>query len=196
MQEQQERINHMGNTIIADATKIADEIIADAHLKADKIIKTAYDKYMRDEESQLKNDKISTQISYQKDISKHDFDAHKEILAHRNKLVEDFFGQINEKIGLFTQSDSYTDYLLNIINEINKEKQICDGDIIFIRKNDIHLKEKISQKYKVEIKIDKNIILGGTSVFYPKENIYINKTLDEKFEAEKSGFVNHTELQL
>lgn len=196
MQEQEERIERLGETILREAEKTANDIVSSAEAEAKEIIKSAYDSYMRDEEEQLKKDKNDTRILYQKEVSKRDFSAHKEVLAHRSKLVEDFFTDIKKRLSDFTKTTEYKDFLAKSLDCINKEKAISKDEIIYISRNDVAFKNELAEKYSVQVIEDKNIVIGGVRVFYPNENIYMDKTLDDALLAEKNEFVNHIELQL
>mgnify|MGYP000778367894 FL=1 len=72
------------------------------------------------------------------------------------------------------------------------------GDcVINVGRNDKQLADDIAQKYGIGVAVDRNIELGGLSVYYPSENIYIDYTLDLALEQERKAFVaGHGELSL
>ena len=69
--------------------------------------------------------------------------------------------------------------------------------VINVGRNDKQLADDIAQKYGIGVAVDRNIELGGLSVYYPSENIYIDYTLDLALEQERKAFVSgHGELSL
>ncbi len=57
--------------------------------------------------------------------------------------------------------------------------------------------EEVKRLYpKISVQADKNIKLGGVSVFYPSDSVYIDKTYDNSFQQQKAEFVKNAFMQI
>ena len=54
-------------------------------------------------------DRIAAQ--FRKDIAKCDYEAKKDILSHRSKLIDEFFIELEEEMEEFVSSPQYADFL-------------------------------------------------------------------------------------
>lgn len=197
MPEVQDRIEKLGNSILSDARRKAEEIIIKAQQQADKLTEQAREQYRRSEESKIALDRQKTHTLYAKEISKSDFAAHKSVLAHRCELVDGLFENIRTKLEEFAKSSDYKDYMIALAKKANDEQAFAKDCIINVSRNDKQLANDIAEKYGIGISVDRNIELGGLSVYYPSDNIYIDYTLDLALEQKRKAFVaSHSELSL
>ncbi len=193
MLDGQERIEELGKNMLDEARSRADEIIKSAQVKAEEIVQKAKEKYKHDEEVEVAQDRHDTDATYSKEISKKDFTIHKTVLAHRNDKVNELFSRVYEKILEFTAANEYVLYLKKLLDRANNEINFYSGCIVYYSKKD---EELIKSLVQLESVCDKNIRLGGISVYYPQENLYLDYTLDSAYEKQRKEFVNHSELSL
>ena len=197
MPEVQDRIEKLGNSILSDARQKAEEIISKAQQQADELTEQARDQYRRSEENEIALDRQKTHTLYAKEVSKSDFAAHKSVLAHRCELVDSLFGDIRKKLENFVKSDEYNDYMIALAKKANEEQAFSKDCVINVSREDKQLAKDIADEYGVGVAVDRNIELGGISVYYPSENIYIDYTLDLALEQQRKAFVaGHSELSL
>ena len=197
MPEVQDRIEKLGNSILSDAQKKAEEIISKAQQQADELTEQAREQYRRSEENEVALDRQKTHTLYAKELSKSDFAAHKSVLAHRCGLVDSLFEDIKNKLEEFAKSDKYSGFITALAEKADKEQAFSKDCVINVGRNDKRLADDIAQKYGIGVAVDRNIELGGLSVYYPSENIYIDYTLDLALEQERKAFVaGHGELSL
>ena len=155
------------------------------------------DRYRRSEENEVALDRQKTHTLYAKELSKSDFAAHKSVLAHRCGLVDSLFEDIKNKLEEFAKSDKYSGFMTALAEKADKEQAFSKDCVINVGRNDKQLADDIAQKYGIGVAVDRNIELGGLSVYYPSENIYIDYTLDLALEQERKAFVaGHGELSL
>ena len=189
MPEVQDRIEKLGNSILSDAQKKAEEIISKAQQQADGLTEQA--------RNEVALDRQKTHTLYAKELSKSDFAAHKSVLAHRCGLVDSLFEDIKNKLEEFAKSDKYSGFMTALAEKADKEQAFSKDCVINVGRNDKQLADDIAQKYGIGVAVDRNIELGGLSVYYPSENIYIDYTLDLALEQERKAFVaGHGELSL
>ena len=175
MPEVQDRIEKLGNSILSDAQKKAEEIISKAQQQADELTEQAREQYRRSEENEVALDRQKTHTLYAKQLSKSDFAAHKSVLAHRCGLVDSLFEDIKNKLEEFAKSDKYSGFMTALAEKADKEQAFSKDCVINVGRNDKQLADDIAQKYGIVVAVDRNIELGGLSVYYPLENIYIEE---------------------
>ena len=196
MLEEQKRAERLGDIIVADAKHIAAEIIENAKNKAEELVKKAQEKYKHDEEEDIIQDKHDTSIIYAKELSYRDFKARKEVLSYRNQKVNELFETVCARLEEYTSSDEYTLKLKELVDRANEQIPLYDECIVYHRAKDEEKVRNAVKEYRVTAEIDKTISIGGISVYYPKENIYINFTFDFALARERKDFANHSELSL
>ncbi len=197
MPEVQDRIEKLGNSILSDAGRKAEEIISKAQQQADELTEQAREQYRRSEESEIALDRQKTHTLYAKELSKSDFAAHKSVLAHRCELVDSLFDDIRKRLESFVKSGEYAEFMNALAKKANDEQAFSKDCVINVSKDDKQLAKDIADKYGVGVAVDRNIELGGISVYYPSQNIYIDYTLDLALEQQRNAFVaGHGELSL
>lgn len=128
------------------------------------------------------------------EVSRKSFEASKEVFAHRNRCIEEFFEELAKEIAEYTKTADYTESLKEILLKISGERPFEEKSVIYVKAEDM---EKVKKLYpKLSVQADKNIKLGGASVFYPSDSVYIDRTYDNSFEGQKAEFVNNRFMQL
>ena len=125
-------------------------------------------------------------------------DGKRDVLMHRNNMIESFFKDIEARIAEFTaDNDKYRDYVARRLKTANEEKPFYNWARILIRGRDKQLVEPLLANYNgLHIEIDGGIRLGGFILFYPKEKQYLDRTLDKQLEYARAGFTYNTELHI
>ena len=184
MPEVQDRIEKLGNSILSDARRKAEEIISKAQQQADELTEQAREQYRRSEDSEIALDRQKTA-------------AHKSVLAHRCELVDSLFDDIRKRLESFVKSSEYAEFMNALAKKANNEQAFSKDCVINVSRDDKQLAMDIADKYGVGVSVDRNIELGGITVYYPSENIYIDYTLDLALEQQRKAFVaGHSELSL
>lgn len=145
------------------------------------------DKFVSEETKRIKN-------SIDREVSRKSFEASKDIFAYRNKCIEEFFNNAADEIIRYSETEAYKAGLKDILLKIQEERLIEDRCVIYVKESDT---EEVKKLYpKLSVKADKNIKLGGASVFYPSDSIYIDKTYDNSFNQQKAEFVKNAFMQI
>ncbi len=173
-----------------------DDILSSAKEKADEILSKADDEFIGDSYQRVSAETRSIQQELNKSVSHKSFEAKREILAYRNKLVDEFFGGISQKVLEFSKSEKYADYMEKAAREVNAAYPFYDGVTAYVKPADRELAEKLLAEYKVPVEADRSIKLGGITFRYPNENSYVDRTLDESFRKAKDNFANNSAMQL
>ena len=197
MPELKDRIEKLGNSILTVAENKADEIISKAQQQADELLVQAREQYRRSEESEIAEDRQKSHTRYAKELSKSDFAAHKSVLNHRRELVESLFENIRKKLEGFVNSSEYGIFVRRLAEKADKEMPLGKDCVIYMGRNDKQLAENIAEEFGISFAVDRNIDIGGLSVYYPSENVYLDYTLDLALEQQRNAFVaGHSELSL
>ena len=171
--------------ILAAARKQADDMLA---CEDDKLLEASYH-LVSDSTKKIVEKTAQT-------VSQASFSASKDIVAHRNNIVEVLFAGIIQKIKEWTKTPEYAVKLEKMVSDANAEQKFYSEVVLNVKLEDLAAAQKIAAAYGVKAQADRTIKLGGVSVYYPAEHRYIDKTLDDAFQAQKNGFVNNPEMQL
>ncbi len=183
----EEAINSAAEAEISALLDAAEEKASKALASADEEFLEEGDKFVSEETKRIKN-------SIDREVSRKSFEASKDIFAFRNKRIEEFFNAAADEIIRYSKTEAYKASLKDLLLKINGERQLDDRCIIYVKESDT---EEVKKLYpKLSVKADKNIKLGGASVFYPSDSIYIDKTYDNSFDRQKAEFVNNAFMQI
>ncbi|MDE7280925.1 MAG: hypothetical protein K2N36_04195, partial [Ruminiclostridium sp.] len=110
------------------------------------------------------------------------------------RCIEEFFEDAAKEIAEYSKTADYAEALKEILKKINEERPFEEKSVIYVKAEDLEKVRKLYPKYNVQA--DKNIRLGGASVYYTSDSVYVNKTYDNSFEGQKAEFVNNRFMQL
>lgn len=197
MSEKSAKILRFEEAVNLEVNAEIEEIIESARKKAEEIISKAESECSYNSEQTVIGKARELKASSELIVSQKSFNAEKQTVIFRNKLVDDFFNEIEKKLTAFVQGDKYKEWLEKALASLSDEKAFYDGVIVYARKADEKTVEELLKAFPaVTVKIDKSIKLGGITVFYPNESQYIDKTIDDAFRQKKEAFVNNPEMQL
>lgn len=189
-----EKIARFEDTINKEADAEINSMLSEAKENADEAVRSACERY-QEKSSDIISDEIKKMKSrYEHAVSQKSFEASREVIAHRNEAVEQFFSELEKKLIAYSSTEEYKEYLAKEIGEINAERAFTSSVKIYVRSTDAEVVRKLYPD--VCVQADKKIKLGGANVFYPDEGICIDKTLDNLFEQQKAEFVNNAFMRL
>lgn len=165
-----------------------------AREKAAKILASAGEKFSEEDNQFVLSETKRIKNSIDKEVSQKSFEASREVFVHRNKRVEEFFDNAAEEIIRYSETEDYKSGLKDLLLKISEERTIEDKCVIYAKESDIETVKKLYPS--LSVKEDKNIRLGGVSVFYPSDSVYIDKTYDSTFNQQKAEFVKNAFMQI
>lgn len=197
MSEKNTKILRFEEAVNLEAKAEIDEIIENARKKAEAIVSKAQSECSYKSEQTVINKTRELKTNSELIVSQKSYNAEKQTVIFRNKLVDDFFSGIEEKLRNFVAGDKYKGWLEKTLCSLNEQKAFYNGVTVYARKADEQAVAELARKLPaVSVKTDKSIKLGGITVFYPNEGQYIDKTIDDAFRQQKEAFVNNPEMQL
>lgn len=138
---------------------------------------------------EIRAERSRTAAKFRKELSRCEFDRKNSVLAYRNQLLEQLFGEIRQSISGWTSTPEYAEYLKKALE---KARQDLPGDIVICaRAADIPAVKALTS---LPVEEDNSIILGGISA--RSENLFADYTLDSRLAEQKADFPNRSELRL
>lgn len=192
--ENLEKVARFEEAINKAAEAEIDALLSGAKAKADETVACADEEYLEKSYHLVSGETKNIKRKLTQMVSQKRFEASKEVFAFRNKRIEEFFDGIAKEIIEYSQSAEYEKSLAGILDDIDKEHKFSNNSVAYVKTQDEKTVKKLYPD--LTVKTDKNIKLGGVTVFYPDEAIYIDKTYDNAFEQQKADFVNNSFMQL
>lgn len=143
-------------------------------------------------EAKISDSEKKLRSKYMKLAAKAELDGKKEVLMERERLTQQVFENVRQKLIAFTSTPAYVDYLIKTA----KSEHIRTGGVICLRPEDMKYSSEIEKALTVfcSFKEDASIKIGGLSVLYEKNGVIDDKTLDGELEEAKSDFHGNIEL--
>ena len=180
--------------INAAADAETEALLSQAKARAEKAISGAEEEYLEKSHNVVSDETKSIKMRLEHLVSQKSFEASREIFAHRNKLVEDFFDGIAKKLQDYAKTEDYRQNLTDILKEVNTQHVFTSTSKAYVRAEDVDMVKKLYPALQVEA--DRKIKLGGVTVYYPEEKIYIDRTFDNTFEEQRAAFANNDFMRL
>lgn len=131
-----------------------------------------------------KNDKL-----FVREISFSELNAKKNIIQHRETIVDKIFKNVEQKLIDFRTTPKYVDMLVKNLLLMH----VSDGSEIYLCSDDMKYAELLKKAVSAEnlkISVSDKILLGGIMVYNPEKRTIIDKTFDLALEEKKRAFTN------
>lgn len=195
MSVESEKLYRFENAIFSNIEHEINSIVDAAQSEKDEIVQKAKEKYLYNASKEIRRTVKKLQGKTVKLISQEEIKAKGEVLKHREKLVDQLFDTIVDRINAFTVSDKYANFLSNAATDAVKEIDGVNATIL-IRQEDIKHKDAIQKAVgaNYEIKVDSSINLGGLSILLEEGKVLIDRTLDSAIDEQRKRFVYESGL--
>ena len=167
--------------IVEKAEKQRDSRLAQAKLESESFARTEKSGIDKTEEARAVREISSRQLASKRNI-----------LCHREKIIDKVFENVREKLTDFRNGDEYESFLLDKAERCRKEYPGEEG-VIYLAPDDMKFAGKLAG---FEVRSKSSIELGGMLVVYEKSGIALDYTFDSAFEEQKEGFTEKAELTL
>ena len=180
--------------INSEADAEIEALLSEAKARAEKVIIGADEEYLEKSYHVVSGKIKDIKRRLDHTVSRKSFEASREIFAHRNKLVEDFFDGVAKRVLDYVKTDDYRQNLADILKEVNAQHAFTPQSKAYVRAEDVDTVKKLYPTLQVEA--DKKIKLGGVTVYYPEDRIYIDRTFDNTFAEQKTAFADTDFMRL
>ncbi len=191
-----QKISAFQNTVQSEVQDEIRALLKQAETESEKLISTAKDSCLNNSFKKIAEETKIIKTACKRKVSKQSFDSHRAVLNKRTELISEFFKKLEADLLEFTRSGEYKTYLNKKLNGIEEFMPFYDGVVIYVKAADLSNTELFDTEIKNKLTADKKIKIGGLAVYYPKERIYIDQTLDKQIRTEHEGFVKNKEIQL
>ena len=174
--------------INAEADAEIEALISEANIRAEKAINGADEEYLEKSYHIVSGETKNIKRRLEHTVSQKSYEASREIFAHRNRLVEDFFDGVAKRVLEYVKTEDYRQNLADTLKEVNAEHTFTPASKAYVRAEDVDTVKKLYPSLQVEA--DRKIKLGGVTVYYPEEKIYIDRTFDNTFEEQRTAFAD------
>lgn len=156
---------------------------------------------------------IRTEISSQ--LSRDEMASRKKIFEKRNKMTENVFEKVTQKLVEFTKTADYEKLMLESVKKIAQTLK-ADDVIFFIKESDLKFADKIKTAYTAErlkdkkladkiksafspsceVKSSKEIKIGGITGRSASLGLIADETLDTKLDGQREWFYQNSGLRV
>ncbi len=140
------------------------------------------------------NAKVNKQISDLKAESK------KALMEHREKITNEVFEAVKEKLADFCESEQYDVFLQKSLDNTLSALALKKGErcAVLCRKRDFELLKNLTAEldFSGEIKISDDIAVGGIAVQKADGSLKLDDTLDTRLLKEKENFKARSGLKI
>lgn len=141
----------------------------------------------------VRTETARSEAVFRKEMARCDYEQKKSLLMYRNKLITEFFEEIEASLKEFAACGEYDDYLRRSLERIRASIAIDSATVIYARQCDV---DRVRTMTSCEVTADNSIRLGGLRAVCKVKNVLCDVTLDAALEEEKRGFADKTELRL
>lgn len=191
----EQKLSRIEMTVLQEANAKADDMISKAlELKKQELEKSQMDTLQRlYHEVREETNKIRT-MSIQ-NLSKHEMENKKMLLAKRSELVARIFGSVSTKLSDFVNTPEYEDLFSLKLKDMYK-KYPTDFRVFHVKHSDDVLKKLILSIFGPSTNIvdSPEIKIGGFRIVNDIKGIFMDETFDSKLEDQKSWFYANSGL--
>lgn len=183
----EEKLIHFQTTTMENATKKSEEMLKEYRDALEKVFEEH--KLAKDREAQLqiKIEKDDIKREQNKELSNEQIMIRKSLRMKHDKLKEELFANVHQKIIDFMQTEEYTQVLINQIKkalDFAKEEPIT----IYIDAADVSKKEQLEQATGVSLEISEDSFLGGVRAVVTSKHVLIDYSFESTFEEIKEKY--------
>lgn len=189
-----DKVAQFEEMINAEADAEIEALLSAAKARAEEAISCADEEYLEKSYHVVSGETRNIKMRLDHMVSQKSFEASREVLAHRNALVEDFFDGVAKRVLEYVKTDDYRQNLSDILKEVNTAHAFTSTSKAYVRAEDVDTVKRLYPALQVEA--DRKIKLGGVTVYYPEEKMYIDRTFDNAFGEQKTAFADNDFMRL
>lgn len=198
MSTENEKLERFAKAVNDEVNSQIEEILKQADVSRNEIIEKANDESLYEAYDKIKEEIKKITNKYVKIVSKAELDTKREILLYREKIANQVIDNVKNKLVEFTSSKEYGDYLIKLVKEEITDETKAEDIIVYVSDKDIVYKNDIQKAVSSDLRIENksSIKIGGVCVYFEKDSVIKDKTLDTALEEQKGQFNNSSRLRL
>ncbi len=188
-------ISNFANSINREAERQKRRIEAETKRYIEGELAKAYDDARRKSHEYIGRETSKIMKASGLEISQKNIDANDMLYKRRQEICDKVFGGVLEKLGAFTSSEKYAEFLKKSAEELLKH--LNGSAVFYVRPEDEIYAPLLKQVCSgCTIEIDGTINLGGLKAKEVNGKVIYNDTLDLRFEEEKESFRRYSGLSI
>lgn len=192
----QNKINKFVSLITREAEEQKLSIETETKQIIDKEIRQTEDEALKECYDYMKQKTLELEKNNGNELSQQLFEYNKRVILHRNRISDSIFNKVLDRLNDFCKSKAYEEFLTRCINNISSAFK-SDVPTVFIKSGDETAATVVKSICpNVILKEDASIQIGGISAVNADETVFINDTLDARFEAQKHWFSANSGLTI
>lgn len=186
--EQQEKLNRFINAVKSETDRQTAQILSEANAEKEAILSAAVSSAREARERHISDSLKMEKSRCMRNVSKAELDIKREVLLCREKLTEELFSRITEKISEFRKTDNYLKLLISRL----KSEKTGSNALVCLAPEDMPLADRLKASVGGELTFseDENIKLGGFYIIRHDNNTVIDRTFDCSVKEQRSLFAS------
>lgn len=183
----EEKLKHFQTTTMENATKKSEEMLKEYKDALNKVFEEHKLAKNREAELQIKIEKDDIKREQNKELSNEQIRIKKSLRDKHEKLKEELFAKVYQKISNFMQTEEYTQVLIKQIKkalDFAKEEPLT----IYIDAVDASKKEELEQATGTTLEVSEESFLGGIRAIVSSKHVLIDESFETKFEEIKARY--------
>ena len=187
-----EKLERFRQAVFDEADQKAREITEAAELEYKNRLDEAQSTAAESEQNAKKEADRAMQDKQLREISAQRIGSQRNVLIHREELIERVFSNVREKLAAFRKSADYKAYLKQKAALAWSEYPEFKGTA-YLSPEDMKYADVFDS---FEVRERDGIELGGVLIVYDAQGIALDHTFDSAFEEQRALFSNRSELAL
>ncbi|MDF2685213.1 MAG: hypothetical protein K0S55_394 [Clostridia bacterium] len=188
--EDMAKLNKFKEVVLEDAKQKRNAIEEATNKKKDVALEKAEENILEEAYKMIQNEVSEIKSDIGRELSLHNIESRKEVLAEREHYVEVVFSEVKKQLVKFTKTEQYVEYLKKAY--LDAEKALGQITRIYVSRPDMEIVKKFIKN--TEVKQDLRIVVGG--LIAENDGLIADYTFDKKIKGEREKFVNNTLLNI
>lgn len=195
MKENTAKLNMLRREIETASDKEAAAIIESAETAASEMLGELEKKLISEQEGNIRKITDAFKNSEKKRVSEIRYEEGKRVLSYRNKLVDELFEEIKERIIKAVDTPEYNKYLKNAAEKASAIIPLNEKTKAFCKASHIETVKAILGN-GCAVLDSSSIEIGGIIFEYTETGIIVDLSLDVALENERERFSSLKEMQI
>lgn len=180
-----EKLTYFSKIAMREAVEKKNDITKDISREFDLAIDEVRKRAERMSEERIRNEKYKIEQMKNKEVMQAATEAKIMLINLRNRLTDQIFAAVEEKVKQFMLTEEYEHYL---VTEIGKQSAGQKDIIVKLMPQDMRFAEKITRQYGIPVEETREDCIGGFMLYIPKKNGMIDYSFKTRLKEERDSF--------
>ena len=181
------KLDAFTNIVLQEAEQSRKEMLSEMNRQVDAACAEAERAARRQAEERLRVEQLKAEQLKNRDIIRASTNARKGLLTLRNKLTDEVFEAVTQKLRAFAQTSAYEDYLTQVAARLKAQNQ-GQAIILTFCADDMPVGRRVAQSLQLQAQETDEDIIGGLRALLPDKNAIIDESFATRLQKERSSF--------